>query len=162
MDVFLENFRRGGGGSFSVQKITLQILLVSKRYILVVNFGKNVQKKRNEISKNQEGRGGSKAVWTFSKKTSKFGDTVVPKIAVNSCDWGCFYNPCHVWQHSFNIPSSDIFFCWEMEEEVKAILHFQLGWTWMMAWSQTVNHWFQRKISPKLWQRLKCNMIKYV
>ena len=38
-DEFLENFRRGeGGGSFSIQKILLQILLVSKRYILVVNF----------------------------------------------------------------------------------------------------------------------------
>ena len=44
LDVFLENFRRGGGGSFPIQKITLQIFLVSKRYILVVNFGKNVQK----------------------------------------------------------------------------------------------------------------------
>ena len=33
-----------GGGSFPIQKITLQIFLVSKRYILVVNFGKNVQK----------------------------------------------------------------------------------------------------------------------
>ena len=46
MDFFLENFRRGGGdwGSFPIQKITLQILLVSKRYILVVNFGENVQK----------------------------------------------------------------------------------------------------------------------
>ena len=43
MDVFLENFRRGGRGSFPIQKITLQILLVLKRYILVVNFGKNVQ-----------------------------------------------------------------------------------------------------------------------
>ena len=44
LDVFLENFRRGRGGSFPIQKITLQIFLVSKRYILVVNFGKNVQK----------------------------------------------------------------------------------------------------------------------
>ena len=35
---------REGGGSFPIQKITLQIFLVSKRYILVVNFGKNVQK----------------------------------------------------------------------------------------------------------------------
>ena len=48
MDVFLENFRRGGG-SFPIQKITLQILLVSKGYIL--------EKKRNVISK-KEGRGG--------------------------------------------------------------------------------------------------------
>ena len=35
---------KGGGGSFPIQKITLQIFLVLKRYILVVNFGKNVQK----------------------------------------------------------------------------------------------------------------------
>ena len=33
-------------GSLSIQNITLQIFLVSKRYILVVNFGKNVQKGR--------------------------------------------------------------------------------------------------------------------
>ena len=33
-----------GGGSFPIQKITLQIFLVSKRHILVVNFGENVQK----------------------------------------------------------------------------------------------------------------------
>ena len=33
-----------GGGSFPIQKITLQIFLVSRRYILVVNFGKNVHK----------------------------------------------------------------------------------------------------------------------
>ena len=102
MDVFLEKFRKGGGGAFPIQKITLQILLVSKRYILVVNFGKNVQKggrggghrqskkfhckfthtyefsgkKRNVISK--KGLGGVKAVWKFSKKTSIFGATVVP------------------------------------------------------------------------------------
>ena len=50
-----------------IQKITLQILLVSKQYILVLNFGKNVQK------------GGVKAVWIFSlKKTSIFGKTVAP------------------------------------------------------------------------------------
>ena len=42
MDVFLKKVRKGGG-SFSIQKITLQILLVSKRYILVVNFGINLQ-----------------------------------------------------------------------------------------------------------------------
>ena len=54
LDVFLENFRRGGGGSFPIQKITLQIFLVSKRYILVVNFGKNVQKggRSSPIQKN--------------------------------------------------------------------------------------------------------------
>ena len=87
MDVFLKR------KSFSIQKITLHILLVSKRYILVLNFGKNVHKegerggvianpknvianfshtcefsgkKRNVISK--KGRGGIKAVWKFSKK----------------------------------------------------------------------------------------------
>ena len=49
MDVFLEK-SRGGGGSFPIQKITLQILLVSKRYILE-------KKKRNVISK-KGGRGG--------------------------------------------------------------------------------------------------------
>ena len=85
LDVFLENFRRGGG-SFPIQKITLQILLVSKRYILekktqcnfqkggerggVIanpkNFIANLRilsgfsgKKRNVISKN-EGGGGPK------------------------------------------------------------------------------------------------------
>ena len=108
MDVFFENFRRGGG-SFPIQKITLQIFLVSKRYILVVNFGKNVQKggegggvisnpknfianlrklthiceflqkkKRNVISKNREGGGGPKAVWYFSKKKSTLANTNVP------------------------------------------------------------------------------------
>ena len=41
---FFEKGPKGGGGSFSMQKNKLQILLVSKRYILVVNFGKNVQK----------------------------------------------------------------------------------------------------------------------
>ena len=96
----------------------------------------------------------SQFVWFLLKAS------IMIKIAVNSCDWGCFYNPCHVWQHSFNIPSSDIFFCWKMEEEVKAILHFQLGWTWMMAASKTVNQWIQ--IFPKLWQRLRWKMIKYV
>ena len=35
---------KGGGGSFPIKKNSLQIFLVSKRYILVVNFGKNVQK----------------------------------------------------------------------------------------------------------------------
>ena len=30
-----------------------------------------------------------------------------------------------------------------MEEEVEAILNFQLGWTWMIALSQTVNYWFK-------------------
>ena len=34
--------------SFPIQKITLQIWLVSKQYILVVNFGKNVQKGEKE------------------------------------------------------------------------------------------------------------------
>ena len=43
MDVFLENFRRGGG-SFPIQKITLQILLVSKRYILGKKAQCNFQK----------------------------------------------------------------------------------------------------------------------
>ena len=96
MDVFLEKFRRGGaGGSFPIQKITLQILLVSKRYILE-------RKKRNVISKKggegggsspiqkislqiyayltdflekstmyflKKDEGGVKAVWKFSKKT---------------------------------------------------------------------------------------------
>ena len=33
----------------------------------------------------------------------------------------------------FSLPSKDIFFCWEIEEEVEAILHFLLGWSWMMA-----------------------------
>ena len=33
-----------GGGPFPIQKIALQILLVSKRYILVVNFGKKCPK----------------------------------------------------------------------------------------------------------------------
>ena len=92
------------GGSFPIQKITLQIFLVSKRYILVVNFGKNVQKgggghlqskkfhckfthiyefsrkKRNVISKNRGG--GAKAVWTFSKKTSKSENRDTPNMSM--------------------------------------------------------------------------------
>ena len=42
--MFFEKGPKRGGGSFPIQKITLQIFLVSKLYILVVNFGKNVQK----------------------------------------------------------------------------------------------------------------------
>ena len=44
MDVFFGKLPKGGGGAFPVQKFTLQILLVSKRYILVVNFWKNGRK----------------------------------------------------------------------------------------------------------------------
>ena len=80
---------RGGGRSFLIQKITLQILLVSKRYILVVIFGKMSKK---------GGRGGGvhrqskkfianlRILKNFleksnviSKKTSIFGETDVPK-----------------------------------------------------------------------------------
>ena len=43
MDVFLEKFRRGGGVISDPKKYVADFL-VSKRYILVVNFGKNVQK----------------------------------------------------------------------------------------------------------------------
>ena len=109
LDVFLENFRRGGG-SFPIQKITLQIFLVSKRYILVVNFGKNVQKggrggvisnPKNfianlrklahiyELSQKKaqcnfqkvtgEG-GGSRPFGDFTKKTSIFGARDVPYL----------------------------------------------------------------------------------
>ena len=89
-----------GGGSFPIQKITLQILLVSKRYILVVNFGKNVQKggrggvianpknfianfshtyefsgkKRNVISKKGRGMGGSRPFGSFPKNIYICGD----------------------------------------------------------------------------------------
>ena len=34
----------GDGGSFLMQKITLQIFLVSKQYMLIINIGKNVKK----------------------------------------------------------------------------------------------------------------------
>ena len=112
MDVFLEKFRRGWGrGSFPIQKITLQILLVSKRYILVVNFGKNVQKggrgggvianpkislqiyaylrifwKKAQCNFQKGTGGGVKAVWQFSKKTSIFGETDVPYISCMHAD----------------------------------------------------------------------------
>ena len=103
--MFFWKTSEGGGGSFPIQKIKLQILLVSKRYILgkkaqcnfqkggrggVIanpkNFIANLRilsgfsgKKRNVISKN-EGGGGSKAVWEFSKKTSILGDPVTPNL----------------------------------------------------------------------------------
>ena len=48
IDVFWKS-AEGGGGAFPIQKITLQILLVSKRHIL--------EKKRNVISK-KGGEGG--------------------------------------------------------------------------------------------------------
>ena len=45
LDVFLKKVRRGGGGGvISDPKNYIADFLVSKRYILVVNFGKNVQK----------------------------------------------------------------------------------------------------------------------
>ena len=96
----LENFRRGGG-SFPIQKITLQILLVSKRYILerkkhnviskkggrgggVItnpkNFIANLRilnefsgKKRNVISKKGRRVGGSRPFGSFPKKHSFLG-----------------------------------------------------------------------------------------
>ena len=107
MDVILENFRRGGGvisgpkkyiadffgfktvyfgrkfwkkcpkrgkggGSSPIQKNSLQIYA----------YFRIVAKKRNVISKNREG--GSKAVWTFSKKTSKLENGGTPKLGVPS------------------------------------------------------------------------------
>ena len=109
--MFFWKTSEGGGGSFPIQKITLQIFLVSKRYILVVNFGKNVQKggegggvisnPKNfianlrklthiyELSQKkaqcnfQKGTGGGvKAVWEFSKKTSILGNPVTPKSCI--------------------------------------------------------------------------------
>ena len=62
-----------GGGVISDTKNYIADFLVSKRYILVVNFGKNVQKGR-------EGGGSSSIVWTFFKKTSIFGALDVPKV----------------------------------------------------------------------------------
>ena len=53
MDVFFKS----ESGSFSINKTTLQFFLVSKRYILVVNFGKNIQ---------QGGEGGGGA-WPIQK-----------------------------------------------------------------------------------------------
>ena len=98
---FFGKVPKGGGGSFPIQKITLQILLVSKRYILVVNFGKNVQKggrggggianpknfianlriltnflekKRNVISKKGRGDGGHGRFKIFKKNIHIWGD----------------------------------------------------------------------------------------
>ena len=56
---FFKKVPEGGGGSFPVQKITLQILLVSKRYILE-------KKKRNVIS--EKGRGGGRGRLDFFQK----------------------------------------------------------------------------------------------
>ena len=65
---------RGGGGG---------VIFDPKNYIAdfvgfkAVYFSRKFWKKRNVISK--KGWGGVKAVWTFSKKTSIFGETVTPK-----------------------------------------------------------------------------------
>ena len=70
MDVFLENFRRGGG-----------VISDPKNYIAdfvgfkAVYFGGTLWKK---CPKRGRGGGGVKAVWKFSKKTSIFGETVTP------------------------------------------------------------------------------------
>ena len=98
-----------GGGVISYPKNYIADFLVSKRYILVVNFGKNVQKggrggvisnPKNFIanlrklahiyelsqkkaqcnSQKVTGEGGVKAVWGFYKKTSIFRARDVPKI----------------------------------------------------------------------------------
>ena len=67
MDVFFEKCRKGGG-SFPIQKITLQILLVSKRYILVVFSGKKAQ------CNFQKGTGGgSRPFGNFPKKHPYLG-----------------------------------------------------------------------------------------
>ena len=44
-DVFFGKSPKGAGGSFSIQKISLLIFLVSKQYISVVNFGEKKSKK---------------------------------------------------------------------------------------------------------------------
>ena len=64
LDVFLENFRKGGG-AISDPKNYIADFLVSKRYILVVNFGQNVQK-------------GGRGVWSKDYNITK-GGGVLPK-----------------------------------------------------------------------------------
>ena len=75
----------GGGGAFPVQKITLQIFLVSKRYILVVNFGKNVQK-------GGRGGGGSSPIQKISLQIYAsyriFTNFRKKKAQCNSQKWG--------------------------------------------------------------------------
>ena len=44
LDVFLEKVRRGGGGVISDPKNFIADFFYLEQYILVVNFGKNVQK----------------------------------------------------------------------------------------------------------------------
>ena len=69
MDVFLENFRRGGG-----------VISDPKNYIAdffgfkTVYFGRKFWKKCPK----RGGGGGVKAVWEFSKKTSILGNPVTP------------------------------------------------------------------------------------
>ena len=63
----------GGGGVISNPKNFIANL---RKLTHIYEFS---QKKRNVISKNREG-GGSKAVWEFSKKTSKLANPITPKI----------------------------------------------------------------------------------
>ena len=65
-----------GGGVIANPKISLQI------YTYLQISGKKAQ------CNFQKGRGEVKAIWTFSKKTFIFGETVVPKMAIakmNDC-----------------------------------------------------------------------------
>ena len=77
--MFFWKTSEGGGGSFPIQKITLQILLVSKRYVLAnpKKFIANLRilnefsgKKRNVISKKGEG---SRPFGSFPKKHPYLG-----------------------------------------------------------------------------------------
>ena len=67
--MFFWKIAEGGGGVISDPKNYIADFVGFK----AAYFGK----KRNVISKKGRG-GGVKAVWKFSKKTSIFGETVVP------------------------------------------------------------------------------------
>ena len=72
---FFGKVLRGDGGVISDPKNYIADFVGFK----AVYFGRKFwrEKKRNVISKKGRG-GGVKAVWIFSKKTSIFGETVVP------------------------------------------------------------------------------------
>ena len=70
------NFRKiskGGGGSFSFQQFMLQIFAIIAD-TSVLNFRKNLQLNFFE----NDGGGGSKAIWNFSKNSSVLEGVGVP------------------------------------------------------------------------------------
>ena len=85
------NFRKsseGGGGSFPIQKIMLQIFAIIKG-----TFVHEFRKKRQHDFPKM--RGESRAVWNFSENSSVLVWVYVPKSDSQHEDWGPTFESLH-------------------------------------------------------------------